>query len=49
MARDNVAVALSELVECGWLDVNKARQIAADWFFNNPNRVYKLGFDTVKI
>lgn len=45
MARDNVACALSELVDSGWLDMNEAKEIAVDWFFNNPNEFYKLGFE----
>ena len=44
IARDNVACALSELIETGWLNMGEARQIAADWFFNNPNEFFKLGF-----
>jgi len=44
MARDNVACALSELVESGWLNIAEAKEIAADWFFNNPNEFFKLGF-----
>jgi len=47
LARDNVAIALSELVECGWLSYEEAKQIAADWFFNNPNEFFKLGFDHI--
>ena len=45
MAKDNVACALSELVESGWMDILQAKEIAADWFFNNPNRLFKLGFE----
>ena len=47
LARDNVAIALSELVESGWLTYGEAKRIAADWFFNNPNEFFKLGFDFV--
>ncbi|MCL2707708.1 MAG: amidohydrolase [Defluviitaleaceae bacterium] len=49
LARDNVACALSELVESGWLDLGEAKQIAADWFFNNPNEFYSLGFDRITV
>jgi uncharacterized protein len=45
IARDNVACALSEMVDSGWIDMEEARRIAADWFFNNPNEFYKLGFE----
>ena len=44
LCRDNVAVALSELVETDWLKLDEAKSIAADWFFNNPNSFFKLGF-----
>jgi len=33
------------LVEICWLSLSEARQIAADWFFNNPNELYRLGFE----
>ncbi|MBM7567220.1 amidohydrolase family protein [Paenibacillus sacheonensis] len=39
-ARDNVARALSELVEEGWLSLNDAKTVAEDWFFNNPNEFF---------
>lgn len=42
-ARDNVAYALSELVDAGWIDMAEARSIAHAWFFDNPNEVFKLG------
>jgi hypothetical protein len=47
LARDNVACALSELTDAGWLTMDEAKRIAADWFFNNPNEFYKLGFNPV--
>lgn len=43
-ARDNVAFALSDLVENEWLSSDDAKEIACDWFFNNPNRIFNLGF-----
>ena len=43
LAKDNVAVALSELEDSGWLSMDEAKQIALDWFFNNPNEFYGLG------
>lgn len=47
IARDNIAAALARLIDSGWLDHDEAKQIAADWLFNNPNRFFKLGFDPV--
>jgi len=45
IARDNIAAALGGLVDDGWLGLDDARQIAADWLFNNPNEFFNLGFD----
>ena len=45
IARDVVAAALAEQVEWRWIDEEEALQIAADWFFNNPNRFFHLGFE----
>ena len=42
-AKDNVACALSELADSGWLNIDEAKQIGYDWFFNNPNDFYRLG------
>ena len=47
LARDNVACALSELTDSGWLSMSEAKRLAADWFFNNPNDFFALGFDRV--
>jgi hypothetical protein len=41
--KDNVAYALSELVDSDWLNIDEAKQIGFDWFYNNPNEFYKLG------
>ncbi len=43
IARENIAAALTRLVERGWLDEEEAVSLAADWLFNNPNRFFKLG------
>ncbi len=43
MTKDNVAYALAELIDIGWIDVNDAKQIAIDIFYNNPNEFYSLG------
>jgi len=42
LAKDNTAFALSELVDSLWLNMDEAKQIALDWFFNNPNEFYGL-------
>ncbi|MFZ6029999.1 MAG: amidohydrolase family protein [Chloroflexota bacterium] len=43
IARQNIAAALTSLVEGGWLDEAQALAIAADWLFHNPNRFFNLG------
>ena len=47
IARDNIAAALAEMVDDGWMGMDDARQVAADWLFNNPNEFFKLGFEPV--
>lgn len=47
VARDSIAHALARLVDRGWLGLDEAKQIAADWLFNNPNRFFRLGFEEV--
>ncbi|KPK82916.1 MAG: hypothetical protein AMJ81_08900 [Phycisphaerae bacterium SM23_33] len=47
IARDNIAAALAEMVDDGWLGLDEARQVAADWLFNNPNEFFQLGFEPV--
>ncbi|MDD5230408.1 MAG: hypothetical protein PHC43_03695, partial [Candidatus Marinimicrobia bacterium] len=42
LAKDNVAYALSDMIEVEYLSKNEARQIAVDWFFNNPNELFNL-------
>ncbi len=48
IARDNIAFALGRHVDEGWLDTDEAAQVAADWLFNNPNRIFRLGFEDVE-
>jgi len=42
LAKDNIAYALSDMIEVEYLSKNEARQIAVDWFFNNPNELFNL-------
>ncbi len=49
IARDNIAAALAEVVDDGWMDFDQAVQVAADWLFNNPNEFFKLGFEPVSV
>jgi predicted TIM-barrel fold metal-dependent hydrolase len=43
LAREVIASALTDIVECGWLEEEVAIGIAGDWLYNNPNRFYNLG------
>jgi hypothetical protein len=47
IARENIAAALTGLVERGWLDEEEAVSLAADWLFNNANRFFKLGLEEI--
>ena len=49
IARDNIAAALAEMVDDNWLGMDEARQVAADWLFNNPNEFFALGFEPVRV
>ena len=42
LARDNVASALSSLLDAGWLCREEVLDIAHAMFFDNPNRIFKL-------
>jgi len=43
LARDNMAMALADLVEIEYLSLADAKQVAYDLFFANPNEFYRLG------
>ena len=43
IARDNVAIALSELVEMEYLDLDGAKEVAHAWLFGNANEFFGLG------
>ena len=43
IAREVIAAALTDMVECGWLEEEAAVEIAAGWLYNNPNQFYQLG------
>ena len=45
VARDVVAGALARSVARGWLRRADAEEVAAAWFFNNPNEFFRLGLD----
>jgi hypothetical protein len=43
IARDNVAIALSDMVEMEYLDLEEARAVAHAWLFGNANEFFRLG------
>jgi hypothetical protein len=43
LARDNIAIALSNLVEMEYLGLDEAKEIAHGWLFGNANTFFKLG------
>jgi hypothetical protein len=43
LARENIAIALADLVEVEYLCIEDAQEIAYDWLFTNPNQFFKLG------
>jgi hypothetical protein len=43
LARDNIAIALSNLVEMEYLGLEEAKEIAFAWMFGNANAFFKLG------
>ncbi len=45
LARENIAIALADLVESGYLCYEEAQEIAYDWLFHNPNAFFKLGVE----
>jgi len=47
IARQNIAAALTNLVEGSWLEEEQAVSLAKDWLFNNPNRFFNLGFEEI--
>ncbi|MBN2047391.1 MAG: amidohydrolase family protein [Anaerolineaceae bacterium] len=47
IARENVAVALSDLVEAQYIDLDEAKAIARAWMYDNPNQYFDLGLPEI--
>ena len=43
MARDNIAIALSDMVDMHYLDMDEAREVAGLWLSGNADGFYRLG------
>ena len=46
IARDNAAIALSELVGMEYVSLDEAKEVARAWFFENANEFFKLGLSS---
>lgn len=44
IARDNVAIALADMVESEYINIDEAKEIAEMWLFKNANEFFRLGF-----
>ena len=43
IARDNIAIALSDMVQMEYIGLDEAKEIARAWMFDNPNEFFRLG------
>ncbi len=43
IARDNIAIALSDMVDLDWLNLDEAKEVARAWLFDNANQFFGLG------
>jgi len=42
IARDNIAIALSDMVEIQYLDLDEAKEVGRAWLFDNANKFFNL-------
>jgi uncharacterized protein len=45
IARDNIAIALADMVELEYLDLDEAKEVAYSWLFSNANEFFKLNLE----
>jgi predicted TIM-barrel fold metal-dependent hydrolase len=43
IARDNIAIALADMVQMEYIGFEEAKEIAKAWLFDNPNEFFSLG------
>ncbi len=43
IARDNIAIALAEMIEMDCINLDDAKQVARAWLFDNASEFYRLG------
>jgi len=49
IARDNIAIALSDMVEMEYLGLDEAKQVGYDWLFGNANKFFRLDLQVATI
>ena len=49
LSKDNIAIALSALVDMEYLTMNDSKEIIKAWLYDNPNRFFKLGLPELKL
>ena len=42
IARDNIAIALSDMMDIEYLDINDAKKVGRAWLFSNANEFFRL-------
>ncbi len=42
IARDNIAIALSDMVQMEYLSLDQAKQVGYEWLFGNANKFFRL-------
>ena len=43
IGRDNIAIALSDMIDIDYLGLDEAKQVARMWLFDNANEFFRLG------
>ncbi len=42
IAKDNIAIALAEMIDMQYIDIGDAKEIAKNWLYDNPKEFFKL-------
>jgi len=42
IARENIAIALSDMMQAEYLSLDEAKRIGYDWLFGNANKFFRL-------
>ncbi|MHB0935402.1 MAG: amidohydrolase family protein [Armatimonadota bacterium] len=49
IARENIAVALAEMVDADYLNLDDAKEVAQAWLFDNANEFFRLQLDKAAV